>query len=316
MSPITTETKQIPGAQRPPLWRPSGTAAWPADTLPSEPPVGGPPDPVPIIDVDVTTLSFTAETTEDPAPPKYINVTNVGDIAPRMLVTVSDDADWLTVSPITSKASSMLTVIADPGALAVGFYTANIFIENALAPNSPQIVTVSFNVTEIIAPILIVDPESLTFTKVTAAADPVDQEIDISFLPEQQLDTVQDALNFTKVDGLYDPASQTIDITNLGTGVMDYLVTCDAPWLTLDPESGTAPDTVTVSVVQGALAAGDHEATITVTALGAVGSPKLIPVSFIITPSAGDFIDIDGDPDPDVGDSLIWDGTEFIEGSL
>ena len=99
---------------------------------------------------------------------------------------------------------------------------------------------------------------------------------------------------------------------------MDYTVSDDATWLTVTPSSGTAPGTLTASVAQGALGPGTYNAIISVTAPGATGSPKLIPVTFTIVPLSGDQIDVllDAGYSPGTGDILVWDGDNFTDGTL
>jgi hypothetical protein len=99
---------------------------------------------------------------------------------------------------------------------------------------------------------------------------------------------------------------------------MDYTVSDDAAWLTVTPSSGTAPGTLTASVAQGALTPGTYNALITVLAPGASGSPKIIPVTFVINAISGDTIDVplDAGYHPDVGEILVWDGDNFTDGTL
>lgn len=317
MVEITATPTKLPGVQRPPLWRAQAAApAWPARTPTEAPPEGGPVILIPTILLTPATIAFTGESGDAPPPSKTILVTNVGE--GDLVLTVSDDAPWLTVSPITSRAPSVLTILANPGSLSPGFYSESVRIDGAHADNSPQLLIVSFSVIEATPVTMIVTPDSLLFEKLTGAADPDMQEILIEAAPEQALDVDPHFLHFTKFDGFPDPVSQTFEIENVGTGVMDYLVTKEVPWLTVTPSSGTAPDTVEVTVAQGALAPGTYETTITVTSIGAVGSPRLIPVQFIIEPSAGDFVDLDTDAgiDLDEGETVIWTGTDFIDGEI
>ena len=99
---------------------------------------------------------------------------------------------------------------------------------------------------------------------------------------------------------------------------MDYTVSDDATWLTVTPSSGTAPGALVVSVAQGALTPGTYTGHVTVTAPGATGSPKIIPVTFTIVPLSGDQIDVllDAGYSPGTGDILVWDGDNFTDGTL
>lgn len=72
------------------------------------------------------------------------------------------------------------------------------------------------------------------------------------------------------------PPSQIIQIINAGRGVLTWSATADQSWIILTPSSGTAPSTVTVSVNVAGLGAGSYSGQITVTALGAQGSPAMV----------------------------------------
>ncbi len=94
------------------------------------------------------------------------------------------------------------------------------------------------------------------------------------------------SFSFTGVQGGANPATQTLSITNTGVGTLNWSVSDNAPWLTLNPASGTTTtetDAVTVSVTTTGLTAGTYNATITVTAAGATNSPQTVPVTLTVT---------------------------------
>jgi nitrous oxidase accessory protein NosD len=80
------------------------------------------------------------------------------------------------------------------------------------------------------------------------------------------------------------PASQTVQITNAGTGTLNWNATADQPWINLNPASGTAPSTITVSLNAVSLAAGSYSGRITISAPGAQGSPVTVFVILSLTP--------------------------------
>jgi hypothetical protein len=62
-----------------------------------------------------------------------------------------------------------------------------------------------------------------------------------------------------------------------------WTATKDTTWLALSKSAGGAPDSTTVTLTPGTLAAGPHTGSVTVTAPGAAGSPKTVQVNFKIT---------------------------------
>jgi hypothetical protein len=85
-----------------------------------------------------------------------------------------------------------------------------------------------------------------------------------------------------------DPApDDTYTIRNSnGSGAMSWSITENAAWMSCSPTSGSSTgeyDTITVSY-SGSLTEGIYVGTITNTATGATGSPKLITVTYTINP--------------------------------
>ncbi len=114
------------------------------------------------------------------------------------------------------------------------------------------------------------------------------------------------AFSFTATQGGANPSNQTLDIWNSGGGTLDWSVDDDGTWLSLAPTSGNSTgehDTVTLSVNISGLTAGDYNATITITAPGAINTPQTVPVSLTITPDGGGDGggggDGDGEPAPE-----------------
>src|SRR5919199_6587252 len=65
--------------------------------------------------------------------------------------------------------------------------------------------------------------------------------------------------------GAASPA-QLVQVSNAGDGLLGWLVSSDAPWLSLLPIFGLGSGTVSVAVVPGTLAAGTYHGTVTVVA--------------------------------------------------
>jgi len=80
------------------------------------------------------------------------------------------------------------------------------------------------------------------------------------------------------------PAPATVNVTNTGSGILMFSASSDSPWLNVTPASGTAPTTLQISAALGAppLMAGTYIGHITLTAIGAQGSPGMITVTFTV----------------------------------
>ena len=108
--------------------------------------------------------------------------------------------------------------------------------------------------------------------------------------------------SFTATQGGGNPENQTLNIWNAGSDVLNWSVSDDATWLSLNPEGGSDNGTVTVSVNISGLGANTYNATITITALAATDSPVSIPVILTIsspadsTPPTGEVTVNNGDP--------------------
>src|SRR3954471_18967493 len=79
------------------------------------------------------------------------------------------------------------------------------------------------------------------------------------------------------------PGSTTVQVTNSGGGTLNFSAASDAPWLTVSPESGAAPQGLQISADGGGLAVGTYTGHITVNASGVQGSPQVITVTFTIS---------------------------------
>ena len=94
-------------------------------------------------------------------------------------------------------------------------------------------------------------------------------------------------LSFTATAGGANPAGRTLSVANTGGGTLSFTASTDAPWLSVSPGSGTAPAELTVSADIAGLAPGTYNATVTVSAAGATGSPKPDPGDADRRPAAG-----------------------------
>ncbi|MGH7227827.1 MAG: PQQ-dependent sugar dehydrogenase [Nitrospiraceae bacterium] len=109
------------------------------------PPPPPPPPLPPTIGLSPTSFSFAAfQGGANPAP-QTLNITNTG--GGTLSWSVSDNALWLTLSPISGTAPSTVTVSVDTTGLVAGTYNATITVTAQGATNSPQMVPVTLTVT-------------------------------------------------------------------------------------------------------------------------------------------------------------------------
>jgi hypothetical protein len=91
----------------------------------------------------------------------------------------------------------------------------------------------------------------------------------------------QTTLSFAANFGIaYTPVLVPVNVTNTGAGTLTFAAMSDSPWLIVTPGSGTAPQSLSVSVAPGNLAVGAYTGHVTVTASGAQVTPAAITVTF------------------------------------
>ena len=202
-----------------------------------------PPTATPVIGVNPISLSFaTIQGGPNPAP-QTVSISNTG--SGTLSWSISDNANWLTLSPTSGTGNGAVTVNVSASGLAEGRYSASIVISATGASNVT--VPVTFTISSA-PPVIGVSPTSLTF----AAAE-----------------------------GGSNPPNQTLSISNTGGGTLSWSGSDNAAWLTLSPTTGTGNGAVTVNVNAGGLAEGRYNASIIISATGA--SNVTVPVTFTIS---------------------------------
>src|SRR5262249_565168 len=90
-------------------------------------------------------------------------------------------------------------------------------------------------------------------------------------------------LNFQQAVGGVPPANQTINITSTTGAFLQFTAfPTSASWLTVNPNSGTTPGQVTVSVNGSTLQAGTYTAQINVVSAAAGNSPQPVTVNLTV----------------------------------
>jgi Domain of unknown function (DUF4082)/Concanavalin A-like lectin/glucanases superfamily/Fibronectin type III domain/Viral BACON domain/Bacterial Ig domain len=205
----------------------------------------------PALSVSPSSLAFSATAGgADPAA-KTLSVTNAG--GGTMNWTASESASWLSVSPASGTNTGTITVTPSITGLAAGTYTTDVTVTATGAGGSPKTIPVTLTVDPPTPPTLTVSPSSLSFSA---------------------------------TEGGSSPAAKTLSVSNTGGGSMDWTASETAAWLSVSPASGTNAGTITVTPTTTGLAAGTYTTDVTVSASGATGSPKTIPVTLTVDPPA------------------------------
>lgn len=216
----------------------------------------------PAINLSVSDLTPTCQQGED-ADPDTFDVTNSG--GGTLDYTVSDDADWLSVSPgsgTSTGESDEITVTYDTDGLFPGIYEATITVTDVDATNNPQTIAVTLTVTE----------------------GPV---IDVTILPRIAVsggDLDDGALAPFCLEG-ENAAGQTFDVFNSGVETLRFSISDNVAWLSLSPTTGNSTGgTVTINATYNTsgLAAGTYNATITITSTDASNSPFTVSVNLTV----------------------------------
>ena len=200
--------------------------------------------------VSPTSLSFTAAQGGSNPSSQTFNVSNTG--SGTLNFTASSDSPWLTVSPTSGSAPQALQAAANIDGLTQGNYTGHITVTSAGAQGSPKMVTVSLTVS--------VPPP-----------------------PQPVLAVSPTTISFSATEGGSNPSAATSNISNTGSGTLSFTVASDSTWLTGSPASGTAPQTLQVTVNISGLSSGTYTGHITVSAAGAQNSPSTITVTLVVS---------------------------------
>jgi MYXO-CTERM domain-containing protein len=100
------------------------------------------------IGVSPSSLSFTAPAGSSAPLTRQVSITNTGLQGSSLTWTVHvNNAPWLSVSPATGTAPSVMTVTADPENLIAGTYDGSIVVSADNSANSPVTVPVTFTLT-------------------------------------------------------------------------------------------------------------------------------------------------------------------------
>ena len=209
---------------------------------------GNASSPGPALSLSTSSVILASAQTGAPLPAQQlVSVTNSGGgtlVLPSLSITYDSGSGWLDASVVPAGGGYAIAPRPNTTLLAPGAYAARVQVASAGATGSPRTIAVAWQVTAIPGPALVVSPASLEFTGQIGGRNPAPQELELS---------------------------------NVGGGALAAAsVSADAAWL----DASVVGSVVTVQVALGALPAGDHTASVSVTSAGAAGSPRSVPVTF------------------------------------
>jgi len=100
--------------------------------------------PSPFINLNKSQLNFSCGTSGSPPSSQTFSISNTG--TGTLNWTVTDNASWLSCTPVSGTDSGVVTVSVDHSGLAAGTYTGTITVSDPNASNSPQKVSVNLTV--------------------------------------------------------------------------------------------------------------------------------------------------------------------------
>ncbi len=181
---------------------------------------------------------------------QIIDTANAG----TMSWTVSDNASWLSSTPVSGVDDGSIAVSVDNTGLTAGVYNGTITIAATGATGTPQTVAVTLNLDA---------PPIIPALVVTAGS-----------------------MEFLTAPNISPSARQLIITDSMASGSMSWTISDTASWLSVSPSSGSNNGTSLVTVDVSGLTPNIYQANITVTAAGATGSPVVIPVTLTVLPAA------------------------------
>jgi hypothetical protein len=103
----------------------------------------------------------------------------------------------------------------------------------------------------------------------------------------------------------HDAPGRALTVQNTGGGTLNYTVSADRAWMSVNPGEGSSTgeaDTIAVTFPCASLACGTYTGTVTVGASGARNNPQTVAVTLDVYSTA----DFDADFDVDLGDFIFF----------
>jgi len=202
---------------------------------------------VPTIGISPTEFEFYATWGAANPETQILTIRNIGAVTLNW--EIIEDCLWLEVDPNNGQSSgeaNEVTISVDISGLDCGMYNCNLTISDPCAFNSPQIVPVNLNI-----------------------AGPI-----IGFSPPQ--------LEFIGVERGANPADQVLTIYNTGGNTLNWQISEDCNWLSVDPNNGSSTgevDDVNVILDISALGGGIYNCELLVSDPNAENNPQTVAVT-------------------------------------
>jgi hypothetical protein len=170
--------------------------------------------------------------------------------------TVSNSSGWLSLTPSSGSPPDQVTLQFDITGLSFGMYYDTVVISDPTATNSPQHVPVTLQIVSDL-PVLELDPPVLY----------VNTTVGENALP------------------------QSVTVNNAGEGVLTFEAEEHTTWITtINPSSGTAPQSLIINFATLPHGIGDYVDTITITSPEAINSPQQLVVHFHISENPANLV--------------------------
>lgn len=189
-------------------------------------------------------LAFTQASGGAPPAAQTVSVSATAFANFQVTTSTNSGGAWLSVNPAGGSTPGTLNVSVNASTLAAGVYNGSIGISSGDVNNTPRVIPVTLTVT---APTLSLTPPAVTLLAPPGSTTPVTQQVSVSA----------------------GTAAFTTSVAVVSGG----------SWLSVNPTSGTAPATVTVSANPTGLPAGTYQGTVIFTAPGVANSPQTLQVT-------------------------------------
>ncbi len=204
--------------------------------------------------VSTGSLQFSYQVGTTAPSPQTISVGGISGLPFTVLATTNtaEATGWLSATPSTGTVPQTVTVSVSPTGISPGVYHGNVRISSV---GANAIIDIPVTLTLSSTVVLSVGGAPTTYYYQPGKTIPDPQTVAIG--------SPNTSLAFTAVASTTDGAN----------------------WLSVNPTSGTTPQSLTISVAPAALGAGGYSGRVTVTAPGASNSPVVIPVTLVVTSS-------------------------------
>jgi len=180
-----------------------------------------------------------------------ITVQSPQTISYSLTATTQSGGAWLSLSKTNGATDDTFDLLANGASLPPGTYTGTVTVQPTSASGPKRLIAVTLVVTTSVE----VMPDPGTIAVVYRAGDSM-------------------------------PAAQSISLETLGNAAATFSISADAPWVTVSPNTGSAPATISITVDPTALSAGAHYASVIVSTPAAANGQMSIPVTvFVPTPN-------------------------------